>query len=781
MTITGLAIDSANAPYLTGYTAGADLPTTPGAFQRNALSKYPVPTNAFVTKFQTDGTALTYSTYLGGSTQDYGRGIAIDTSGNAYVAGDTSSTDFPVTAAIAGSSFGNVFVSKLNASGSGLVYSTRFGSNGALIGPSGYSVSRVSGMALDPARNVIVVGSTGAADFPVTTGAIQTAVAFENTSVSDGFVSKLNASGTGLLYSTLLGSVLFAAPPETRAVATDAAGSAYIAGSSSGSFPATVNSLQPAINGGADSFIAKITDAVCNFSISPTASTIGVNGGIVPVSVTADPGCNWVTVSPAGWAKPVAGASGVGSGSVSLNVQANANIPRTDVVSIAGKTFTLSQQSSCTFNVVFTPASPPLTSAGGYAAHFTVSSPATCGATASSSAAWLQFGYTGSQGSVYGDFLASANFGPEARSATVTVVDQQFTITQPGGYVCAYTVTPLSVSAGVGGGAWGVAVSTVSECSWASTPNVPWITVVTPSQQMAAGSVAFNVAPNSGLTRVGTLTIAGQTVTVSQAGTPAAPPFGVIDTPVNGSSGQAGAINFTGWALSSATIAKVALCREPVTGEGNTTDPHCLLSSSPTGLVYLGNAVLVPGVRPDVAATFPGYPNNNWGWGAQILTNYLPATTGQQLGNGTYKLHAIAADPGGLSTDLGTTIISAANATSILPFGTLDTPGQGGIISGTNYVNFGWVVTPQPSIVAFDGSSIVVHVDGVAVGHPTYNQYRSDIATLFPGLKNSNGAVGFFVIDTTKLSNGIHNIDWVATDSAGHSGGIGSRNFFVSN
>lgn len=111
----------------------------------------------------------------------------------------------------------------------------------------------------------------------------------------------------------------------------------------------------------------------------------------------------------------------------------------------------------------------------------------------------------------------------------------------------------------------------------------------------------------------------------------AAPPFGVIDTPISGSTGQAGAINFTGWALSPSTISKAALCREPVGESAAVTDRHCLLSSSPSGLVYLGDAVLVPGVRPDVAVTFPGYPNNNWGWGAQILTNYLPGTNGQPL------------------------------------------------------------------------------------------------------------------------------------------------------
>ena len=258
-------------------------------------------------------------------------------------------------------------------------------------------------------------------------------------------------------------------------------------------------------------------------------------------------------------------------------------------------------------------------------------------------------------------------------------------------------------------------------------------------------------------------------------------PMGVIDTPANGSFLQNGAINFTGWAVSRNTVAKVALCREPVTGEANTLDPHCLVSTSASGLVYLGDAELVPGSRPDIAPALPGFPNNNWGWGAQILTNELPGNDGLPLGNGTYKLHAIAADTGGLVTDLGTTQVSVTNSGTYLPFGTIDTPTQGGTASGTAFVNFGWVVTPQPDIIPIDGSTIWVYIDNVAVGHPVYNNYRIDIATLFPGLQNSQGAVGYYYIDTTQLKNGLHTISWVATDSAGNAAGLGSRYFNVQN
>jgi hypothetical protein len=102
-------------------------------------------------------------------------------------------------------------------------------------------------------------------------------------------------------------------------------------------------------------------------------------------------------------------------------------------------------------------------------------------------------------------------------------------------------------------------------------------------------------------------------------------------------------------------------------------------------------------------------------------------------------------------------------------------------VSGTAFVNFGWALTQNPNSIATNGSTLNVIVDGVTLGHPTYNRYRSDIATLFPGLANSNGAVGFFYIDTTTLTNGLHTISWVATDSAGHTDGLGSRYFTVLN
>jgi hypothetical protein len=248
-----------------------------------------------------------------------------------------------------------------------------------------------------------------------------------------------------------------------------------------------------------------------------------------------------------------------------------------------------------------------------------------------------------------------------------------------------------------------------------------------------------------------------------------APPFGYIDTPLNNTTGVSGAIGVTGWALSIEGIQTVGIWREPGVGE------------SSSGLVFVGNAGIVTGSRPDVAKAYTGYPCNNCGFGLQVLTNELPAANSAGLGNGIYNFHAIAVDGIGQSTDLGTRTITVDNANSVLPFGTIDTPADGATISGPAYVNFGWALTPLPNSIPVDGSTIIVFIDDQPIGHPVYDNPRSDIEALFPGYANTSGAVGYFYINTTTLSNGLHQISWVVRDSAGNAAGIGSRYFTVQN
>jgi hypothetical protein len=196
-------------------------------------------------------------------------------------------------------------------------------------------------------------------------------------------------------------------------------------------------------------------------------------------------------------------------------------------------------------------------------------------------------------------------------------------------------------------------------------------------------------------------------------------------------------------------------------------------------LVFIGNVVFVAGARPDVQAANPTSPfSNRAGWGYLLLTTGLPGATS---GNGTYKLHAIAHNKGGTLLDLGTKTITVDNAHSTKPFGTIDTPDQGGTISGTQFINFGWSLAQNPNCIPTDGSTMTVTVDGVTLGHPTYNQARSDLAAAFPGRCNSAGAAGYFFIDTTQFSNGVHTIGWLSYDNKGNGDGLGSRFFNVLN
>jgi len=243
-------------------------------------------------------------------------------------------------------------------------------------------------------------------------------------------------------------------------------------------------------------------------------------------------------------------------------------------------------------------------------------------------------------------------------------------------------------------------------------------------------------------------------------------PFGWIDTPINGTAGIAGAIPVTGWVLDDVGIESIKIYRHPVPGD-NTEN-----------LVYIGDAMLVEGARPDVEQAYPNYPQNyQAGWGYMMLTNFLPG-----YGNGSYtiQVHATDKDTESHESVLGMRTITCDNANAVKPFGAIDTPTQGGMESG-QIINAGWVLTPLPNKIPEDGSTLYVWVDGVNLGHPVYNQYRNDIATLFPGYANSNGAVGNFYLDTTTYTNGVHTIAWSATDNAGNSDGIGSRFFTITN
>ena len=188
------------------------------------------------------------------------------------------------------------------------------------------------------------------------------------------------------------------------------------------------------------------------------------------------------------------------------------------------------------------------------------------------------------------------------------------------------------------------------------------------------------------------------------------------------------------------------------------------MAAGETNLRLIGNAVLVDGSRPDVATISPSSPRSTrGGWGYLLLTNSLP-----NLGNGTFRLSVFAADPDGHNSFLGTTTITVANASAVTPFGAIDTPGQGEVVSGASYANFGWVLSPAPALAYPPFGTVSVVVDGVFQSVPPGGwTSRPDLTALFPALSypGITNALGVATLNTTTMTNGLHTIAWVVTDS----------------
>lgn len=241
-----IAVDSRGNAYVTGDTRSQDFPTTRGALQAKFIPG--AIENAFVARLDGSG-ELSYSTYLGGSGNDVGRGITVDANGNAYITGYTSSANFPTTARAFQRKLNglqNAFIAKLNSAGSALEYSTFLGGNDYDFG---------FGIAVDAQGNAYVTGTTYAifsSTFPTTSSAYQTSSAGSG----DAFVSKLSADGSALVYSTFLGGSGY---DGGRAIALDASGSAYVTGyTRSNAFPVTVGASQTGLNGAEDAFVTKL-------------------------------------------------------------------------------------------------------------------------------------------------------------------------------------------------------------------------------------------------------------------------------------------------------------------------------------------------------------------------------------------------------------------------------------------------------------------------------------------------------------------------------------------
>jgi Metallo-peptidase family M12B Reprolysin-like/Putative binding domain, N-terminal len=568
--------------------------------------------------------------------------------------------------------------------------------------------------------------------------------------------------------------------------------------------------------------------SACSYSASPTSFAVSAAAGTATVTVTTTSSCPWGAD---------VGSTGIvptqtvlqGNGSVSLAYPANTGAARALTVAVAGQTITINQAASCTVSLTGSPTS--MSYAGG-AGSLVVTIASACSGTwaLTSNQSWLTFP-SSSSGTASGNvaFSVAANTGtsPVARTATITLTLGSATATffvlqtpptltvtpdpivfaavrdgvQPIGLATPEQEVSLTWS-GATAPVWTATV--VANVSCPTCPSTSWVRLTGAS---GTGSATLRVAVADTLNVLAAHSLALATIRVSAPGfattdvtvrlsiaaaTAYSVPFGFLDSPTEGATGLSGSIAVGGWALDDLAVERVEIHRLAVA-----SDPAAAIQAG--GLVYLGRALFVAGARPDVlaaygagsGATTPLYPQaQRAGWGLLVLTNALPhqgngTPTG---GQGTFTFVAIAVDVEGRSAELGRRTVTINNDAAVVPFGAIDTPGQGGTVPDTaapynnvaSYPVFGWALSPGGVCIATSGATIDVLVDGAVVGNPTYNLNRADIAAGYPGYCNSTGAVGVYYLNASGLSDGLHTIAWRVRDASGRTAEIGSRYFRVS-
>ena len=253
----------------------------------------------------------------------------------------------------------------------------------------------------------------------------------------------------------------------------------------------------------------------CSVSAAPTSQAVGAAGGAgVPIAVATTAGCTWAATSAVPWLVIVSGANGSGNGSVTVSIAANTSVARVGTLLIGDQVVTVNQAgTTCSFSI--NPTNQSVGSAGGAGTQVGVSTTSGCAWSASSNATWITV-TSGATDTGPGNvkFSVAANTGA-VRNGTLTIAGQTFTVTQATG--CTYSINPTSQSIGAGAAAGTpIAVSTSAGCSWTAAGNVSWIAIASGATGSGNGSVTFTVSANPGAARTGTLTLAGQTFTVTQ-------------------------------------------------------------------------------------------------------------------------------------------------------------------------------------------------------------------------------------------------------------------------
>ncbi len=554
--VTQLLFDGSQNPIFVGSTSSPDFPTTVGAFQRTygGGGTDLLDGDLFVTKLKADGSALIFSTYLGGSGDEGGNIQILDSSGNMILAGGTSSPNFPtknpVQAALGGST--DMFVTKLKADGSGLIFSTYLGGSGG--------ESACPTVQADSSGNLFVCGGTGSTDYP-TKNAAQ--ASFGGGSGGDLCVTKLNPAGDTILFSTYFGG----SGTDGGGLRLDANGNFYLIGQTTSPNLPTLNAFQPSYGGGGsmygmpsmfgDAFVAKFNagsgaliwstyyggkdeDAVYGAMLD-AAGNVYLGGNTASTNL---PTANPIQAGYGGGAHDsfVAKITAAGGLEFSSYYGGNGDEQALFVRNASGDMYLFGTTTSTDLKTVGALQS---TYGGGESDMFIAKITPSGGATfsilpvnqsyptsggsgsvqVSGSGAWsvvnnntwihITSGGSGSGNSTV-QYTVDANAGA-ARTGVLTIAGQTFSVIQDG-QAAGLTLSPTSQTLPAAGGVYGVSVTAPSTTAWTATPASadPWITIVTGASGTGNGTVSYRVAANPGGARTGSITIGGQTFTVNQ-------------------------------------------------------------------------------------------------------------------------------------------------------------------------------------------------------------------------------------------------------------------------
>jgi len=518
----GIAVDSTGSAYVTGSTGSTNFPTAT-ALQATLCGPYDAfggSDDAFVAKLNATGSALIYSTYLGGSGTDLGYGIAVDSAGNAYVTGSTGSTNFPTASALQATFGGpnDAFVAKLNATGSALIYSTYLGGSGLDVG---------SGIAVDSAGNAYITGYTESTNFPTASPLLAA-----NRGARDAFVAKVSATGSALLYSTYLGG---SGDDRSYGIAVDSGGSAYVTGiTGSTNFP-TASALQATVGGPNDAFVAKLNATGSALLYSTYLGGSGNDYGFaIAVDSTGNAyvtGMTYSTNFPTAIPLQAANRGGPYDAFVAkLNATGSALLYSTYLggsgaeqghgiaVDSTGNAYVTGWTASTNF-----PTGIPLQAANGGGADAFVAK------LNAASSALIYSTYLGGPGNdqalgIAVDAAGNAYVTGLTSSTNFPVAYALQPIFRGETYdafiakIACTSIAPTAQSTGGSGGTDSVTVTAATGCTWTATSNASWITITSGASGSGNGTVSYSVAPNTSVSpRTGTLTIAGQTMTISQA------------------------------------------------------------------------------------------------------------------------------------------------------------------------------------------------------------------------------------------------------------------------